>query len=432
MGRLALAALLVASVAGVATAGPTRKVAIDTEPPGATIYLDDVEKGPVCEETPCTFTSPLGTHTLIFRLDKYEPDFMEIDVTKGKRPQDIKKKLKSALGTIVVDTPKGALVRVNQEDSGKAPTRVAVSSAEGHHVVVTLNGKTLFDEFVEVATGDEYVVKTRAGGVSTAAASTSNEDDEDGEGDGPEIEKSAPSKPRAQFLTVALAVDVGFREFTYDTPETSNLRPESEAGQTMAGPAIEFFPGRLAGIKFLRGLSLFGRYQFNVLGQNVTGVGLTGPVKTAWESFEASLRQRWMIASETIGLEASVGYVDDAFRFGGADADVMLMPAAHYQSLRVGGKLLYDAGVIEPYLSGENRIVFSGGTLENRFTKADSSGLRGALGVVLEFKPFLWARVEGALMNYSWKFTSDTGDPYRAKGATDSVKLISILAAYTY
>jgi len=435
MGRLLLAAILLSTFGGIAFAGPTRKVSVDTEPPGASIYLDDVDKAPICQETPCTFSSPLGKHTVIARLDKYEPDFMEIDVTRNKKAQELKFKLKSALGTIVVDTPKGAAVRVDEEDAGKAPTRVAVSSAEGHHVRVSLNGKVLFDDFVDVATGDEFVVKGKGGGAATTVAAQTNTEEETEENTNKsseeKIEKKASGTSPSQFITIAAIVDIGFRNFSYEMPSDPDLmRPESEYGQTLVGPAVEFFPGRLAGIHVLRGLSLFGRAQFTAFSQNITGDGLSGATKTSWLTWEVSLRQLWRWQS--FGFEVGGGYVSDSFSFTGPPDELVLLPAAEYQSLRLGAKLLYDAGTVEPYIAAENRIVFTGGTIKERFTNARANGIRAAAGLNVKLWPRIWARLEGALMAYGWEFTPDTTKMYSAKSASDSVKLISILAAFTY
>src|SRR5690606_8805900 len=103
MGRLLLAGMLVIAAMGVADAGPTRKVLVESEPPGATVYLNDVDKGPVCEATPCTINAPIGTSTIILRLDKYEPEISLLEVPKGKRTLQQKYTLKGAVGTIVID-----------------------------------------------------------------------------------------------------------------------------------------------------------------------------------------------------------------------------------------------------------------------------------------------------------------------------------------
>ena len=433
MGRLAPAVIVVVAAAeGAASAAPSRSVHIESEPAGATVYLDDVDKGPVCDATPCTFGAPLGKHIVILRLDKYQPEFVEIDVTKGKRALDNSVKLKSALGTIVVDSPKGAAVRVDGVDAGKAPTRVPVSSAEGHSVVVTQNGKTLFEEFVEVPIGDEFNVKVKAAAPAATAAPpvADAKDGEEQEDQSDQVHHETKKAP-LQFISAALAVDVGFRNFAYVSPTTTNppLNPENEV-QTIVGPAIEFWPGRLLGVQILRGLSLFGRAQISPLGQSVTGKLITGSVKTSWISYEASLRERLTFGD--FGVEGSGGYVFDSFTFTGNPDDLMKLPDAAYSSVRFGLKVAYAPGPLEVYLAGENRIVVAGGEIQKRFTRAHADGLRGALGVVYTIEPWLWIRLEGVLMRYAWTFSPEPMDMYQAKGATDSVKYISALATFAY
>jgi hypothetical protein len=451
MGRLLLAGTLVCIAMGIAHAAPTRKVQIETEPPGAAVYLNDVDNGAACDSTPCTIDAPIGVQTIIIRLDKYEPEIKELDVPKGKRPLQQKYKLKGAIATIKVDMPKGAIVRVDEEEKGKAPVEVPISAGEGHHVSVTLNGKSVFDDFVEVATGDEYVVKPKAGaGGSTTTTTASNDtdnatvtDDKDNENDGSgggggggsgssEITGHS-SEPRSVYLTGGVAFDIGFRHFSYEQRMTNNLRSESEGGQVMLGPALELWPGRMAGVHVLRGLSLFARFQFPVAGQTVTqqmGNDLMGTVKTKWSSYEVSLRQRWVFGG--FGVEASGGFDDDRYSFDVTyGQDILLMPDTNYQSVRLGGKLAYMSGGVEPYISAENRIVLSGGPVGDRFATAKASGLKATAGLVLEVGKFS-ARAEGALINYSWDFTYDPSGTSKATGATDSIKLISMLVGYSY
>lgn len=447
MGRLLVAGTLVCCAMEIAHAGPTRKVQIETEPPGAAVYLNDVDNGAACDQTPCTIDAPVGVQTIIIRLDKYEPEIKELDVPKGKRPLQQKYKLKGAIATIKVDTPKGAIVRVDEEEKGKAPVEIPISASEGHHVSVTLNGKSVFDDFVEVATGDEYVVKPKAvaGGGSTTTASndtdtatvTDDKDNENGGGGGGGGGSSAitghTSEPRSAYVSGGVAFDIGFRHFTYDQAMTNNLREETEGGQVMIGPAVELWPGRMAGAHVLRGLSLFARVQFPVAGQTVTqqmGNDLMGTVKTKWSGYEISLRHRWVFGG--FGVEASGGFVDDRYTFDASvGQDILLMPDTNYQSVRLGGKLAYMSGGVQPYISAENRIVLSGGPVGDRFSTAKASGLKAAAGIVLEVGAFS-ARAEGALINYSWDFTYDPSGTSKASGATDSIKLISMLVGYSY
>jgi hypothetical protein len=426
---------------GIASAGPKRKVQIESEPPGATVYLNDVDLGAVCESTPCTIDAPIGSSTIILRLDKYEPEIRELDVPKGKRPLQQRYKLKGAIGMIRVDMPRGATLRINEEDKGKVPTSIEVAASEALHVVVVHNGKSVFDDIVEVATGDEYVVKPK-GAADAEEDDTTIVTDDDGEGGGGGGGSGggeggstgitgSTSTERGAYVTAAVAFDFGFRHFTYDQALTNNLREEIEGGQVMAGPAIELWPGRMAGIAPLRGLSLFGRFQFPISGQTVEGGDLMGTVKTKWSSFEASLRQRWVFGS--FGVEVGGGFVEDRFTFDvTVRQDLNLMPDTRYQSVRLGGKLVFDAGNLEPYIAAENRLVLSGGAVGERFDEASASGLRGSIGVTLKLGAFS-ARLAGTLMHYTWQFSYDNmNDVAQAQGATDSIRLISAGLGYSY
>jgi hypothetical protein len=436
MGRLVLACALVVSALGIARAAPKRKVQVETDPPGASVYLNDVDSGPVCEQTPCTFEAPIGTSTIIVRLDKYEPEIRELEIPKGKRPLQQKFKLKDAIGTIVVESPKGAFVRIDAEDKGRAPVRIDVSSADAHHVSVTHNGKTVFDDVIEVATGDEYDVKPKLASSDGGDTVTVTDDQTGGGGGGGsasgggEITGGTEATPRRAFITAAAAFDVGFRQFAYKMPQTDNLRRENEGGQVMGGPAIELWPGRLLGVGALRGLSLFARLQFPVAGQTVTGGGVMGNVETKWSSYEASLRQRWTFGG--LGVEVSGGFVQDGFQFVAERTDDFdKMPDSTYQSVRLGAKVAYASGSVEPYLTAENRIVLSGGIVGQRFDDAAASGVRGSAGIALELGA-ITARAEGTLMRYSWRFAYDNTDTSRADGATDTIELISLLVGYRY
>jgi len=439
MRRLLLAGAFVLGAMGHAHAGGTRKVKIDSEPSGASVYLGDVDSGVACEPTPCVINAPIGSATIIIRMDKYEPEIAELEVPKGKSPLQQKYKLKSAVGIIRVDNPKGATVRIDDEDKGKAPVEISSSASDPHHVVVSLNGKTVFDDIVEVNTGEELVVKPKMASTNVADTATVS-DDPEGEGGGgggsggagsASISGNSDGAPRMAYVTAAAAFDVGFRRFTYDNAMTNNLREETEGGQVMGGLAVEVWPGRMIGVKALRGMSAFVRLQFPVAGQTVQGGDLMGTVKTKWSSFEASLRQRWVFGQ--FGVEASGGYVQDRMTFDASvGQDINLMPDTNYQSVRLGAKAAYEADKIEPYLSVENRIVMSGGPVGERFDTAKASGLRGSLGVMLKLGA-ISARVEGTLMSYSWKFSYDgLNDTAQATGATDSVKLISALVGYSY
>src|SRR5690606_35390962 len=117
--------------------------------------------------------------TIILRLDKYEPEISLLEVPKGKRTMQQKYTLKGAVGTIVIDGPKGAIIRIDEVDRGRAPARVDVS-AEAHHVVIVMNRRSLYDDYVEVGTGEELVIEPKT--VAEVDDDPKIIDDDDGEG----------------------------------------------------------------------------------------------------------------------------------------------------------------------------------------------------------------------------------------------------------
>src|ERR1700761_523018 len=105
------ALLVLLLLGGVAEAG--RKVLVESDPPGATVYLNDKEAGPVCSATPCTIDVPAGGDAnVIVEASGYAPEFASVDLAK-KGKLAVKVTLKKAMGTIVVDQPKGATISVD-------------------------------------------------------------------------------------------------------------------------------------------------------------------------------------------------------------------------------------------------------------------------------------------------------------------------------
>lgn len=433
--RAVVATALVVIWVGTADAGSGRKVQVESDPPGATVYLNEKEAGPACAATPCAIDVAPGEQTIIIELANHQSKFEMVVVPKRGKVPGVKVKLDPAVGMIVVDGPAGASISVDDLDKGKAPAKIDASE-ESHHVVVTLNGKTLFDEFVEVTTGNETTVTPKqvagGGGGDGGGGGSGDGDNGGGDGGGTGITKpSGPTKKRDRFITASAAVDIGFRQFSYSGVETpQKLRDEKEGGQVLAGPLVEVWPGELLGIDPLRGVSLLARLQFGINSQDVTGNGIMDKTNTFWQSMEFSLRYRRKFA-EKFTAEAGVGYVRDQFQFEGNTQDVALVPDVDYQSVRLGirGSVVLDA--LEPYLQLENRVVTSGGRLATRFTKADASGYRFAAGINAR-RGSLLARVEGSLTNYSWDLTSDPGSDMRASGASDSIQQIQIAVGYQY
>lgn len=417
------AVLCLLLLGGVAAAGG-RKVVVESDPPGATVYLNDKEAGPVCPATPCTIDVPVnGDANIIVEASGYAPEFASVDLAK-KGKLSVKVSLKKAMGVIVVDAPKGAAITVDDTDEGKAPQRVEVE-AGGHHVVLTQNGKPVFDDFVDVDVGVDVPIEPKS----------SAPDPTDGEN---VLEQKAepPKKAHDPWVFGLLAIDVGFRKFTYSGTKpgmTSKLREEDESGEVLAGPALEIYPMAIAGLDVAKGLAIVFRYQYGLNSQKVAATGFVGDVTTFWQSLEFSAKYKWVFFDQ-LAVEAGLGYVRDTYRFNGMDNDILLVPDADYQALRIGVRAAYLADVggtkVEPYLVLEPRLVTDGGNLKSRFMGGSVTGLHGALGVLAHFGA-ITAKLEGAISSYSWDLTPG-GSDYQATGASDSIKYVAFGVGYTY
>jgi hypothetical protein len=430
MGRVLLAAALaILATAGTAVAGK-KKVQIVSTPPGASVYLGAVEDGELCK-TPCSIDVD-GDQLLIIDLKGHKPVVEQIAITKkDKAPFKRTYTLVAAVGKIIIEGPRGANVIIDDEDKGKAPLEIEIEAGT-HAVAMTLAGRNIYGQAVEVVAGDDVKVTGSTKNVASKPDDPPIEDQPTG--DKPAIrEKPDPSPPRTDsIIAVSVAVTVGFRDFSYDgaDPNNPNLTSENEVGQFIAGPVVEFWPGTLAGVKSLRGLAVLARFQQGLNSQPVKRKdGTPTQANTYWQAFEASLRQRWVIA-DTATFEVGAGYVKDAYTFSGDKGDIMLVPDVDYQSMRVGARGSLLLGSIEPYISADFRNVLSGGALEARFPQgATANGVRAAAGLNISFGS-VGVRVEGALTQYTWTFKND--GTAGANGAADSIKQISIVGGYAY
>lgn len=421
----ASALVLVAATAGDVAAAPTRKVEITTEPAGATVYLASKENGPACAATPCTIDAPIGDTPLIIELANHVSLVENLAVPKrDRKPLKVSFQLAAAVGTIKVDGPKGAKITIGDEDHGTAPTEIEVPAGQ-YIVVLTMRGKPIEQLPVDVEAGGEVAV---VGSARDIGGSTPSDHEPTG---GDAVTAKAHPTARPAIVTAWLAVDVGFRDFTYDNAQTTmTLSDEREPGVVLVGPAFELWLGNLFKVRSLRGLSLLGRLQFGVNKLTVTGGELMAPATTFWQSFEVSAKHRWLIGSSA-AIEVGAGFVRDRFQFNGDVDDVRLLPDADYKSIRIGARAALRLGAWEPYVAAENRIVLSGGAIESRFDTAGTSGLRGALGLAARLGK-VHARLEGALTRYRWTFGFETDDEFRADGGVDSIKLVALAIGYSY
>jgi hypothetical protein len=425
---LAVCSLLVR--AGIAAAdAKTSKVTIETEPPGAKVYFGLKEDGEICT-TPCTVDAPVGETAIIVEAENRRSIIENLVVRKRARPQRVTFKLEPAVGTLVVEGGAGATIKLDDLDRGKAPQRIENIEAGGHYLSLEKDGKSIYDEFIEIEAGREATISAPAAPVEAPAP------------DAAVLAATAPSassRRGAKSIAVSAAVDVGFRQFTYSLPDpamrTRFEQDEEELGQVLVGPILEIWPTTLLGLEVLPGLSLYGRFEYGVNPQAVPIHSNDGSVEmttltTAWQSLEISLHHRWTVANAGT-IEVGAGYADDRYQFKASNTgDLDLVPDAAYKAVRIGGRASLLFGPLEPYIAIEQRIVLQGGALEDRYSLGTSVyGVRGSLGAAARLGRFE-ARVEGGLTLYSWTFRPDTSDQTKAHGGDDIIENVTFALGY--
>jgi hypothetical protein len=350
---------------------------------------------------------------------------------KTARPIKVFYKLELANGTLIVDGSAGATIKIDDDDRGVAPLRIEGVAAGAHRVVLARNGGAIYDELIEIEPGRETTVSAPVEPARARNAVAS----ELAVQKPPGTEPGAPRK--TPVVAVTATMDVAFRQFTYDHNQTPmTQRDDHEAGQVLAGPIVEVWPTTLLDLGVLPGLSLYGRFEVGLNSQPVTmDAAMTGATRTslstAWQSLEISAHQRWRLGSAGT-IEVGAGYARDQYQFNGTPDQIAIVPDASYSAVRIGGRASLIFGAVEPYLATENRLVLSGGAMDQRYKLGASvNGVRGALGAALHLGRFE-VRLEGGLTLYSWTFRPDAMDPTRADGGRDFIQNVTFAVGYAY
>jgi hypothetical protein len=448
--RLAAAAAAAAGVAlsaGRADAQAKRSLRVETEPPGASVYVGSKEDGAVCT-TPCTFPAPVGDVILIVEVASHVPVVEQLTVRRRGPPQVARFKLVRAVGTVIVKGPPGATIRIGDVERGRAPARIEVDAGP-HTVTLTVGGRPVLQDLIEVEADQEVAVRGTDPALGRDAAPAIDAEDvvevqdESAIGAGPDQTTSvaaasaaragAATRRDAPLVAVSAQIDLGVRRFTYENNLSPGLlRRADEVGQVIAGPVLELWPAAIAGVRALRGLAIIGRIQFPLNQQRVEGDALKNRVTTFWQSLEVSARYRWRIGGAA-ALDASAGFVRDQHQFNTSNADdLQLLPDADYRAIRAGARAALIFGGVEPYAGAESRVVIAGGALDRRFSRGASvDGLRGSVGVTGRVGP-VGARLEASYTRYAWTFRYDSSDALKADGAVDAISLISAAVTYQY
>ncbi len=144
-----------------AWAGKSYKVAISTEPAGATVRIDDPDADPE-GQTPCELELAPGPYMVILSLDGYQQRIEEITVKKTRKKQKFDFEMQAipmAHLELVADgdAAEGASVRLDGKIAGQVPATIEV--AEGpHELVVVKEGYRRFEKWIEVSGGADQSV----------------------------------------------------------------------------------------------------------------------------------------------------------------------------------------------------------------------------------------------------------------------------------
>src|SRR5262245_39767440 len=135
-------------------AGGKYPVKVDSAPPGATVYIDRKELGPV-GVTPWTAKLAKGDYTIILELDGYQPAQKAIKVARTRKLQEqfipLIKKLDPPRIDVRADADKnifGATVWMDGQNQGSAP--VLLTTDSGRHLVeIKKDGFETFSTWVD-------------------------------------------------------------------------------------------------------------------------------------------------------------------------------------------------------------------------------------------------------------------------------------------
>ncbi len=138
-------------------------IRVETDPPGATVYIDRKDLGPR-GSTPRPLSLPPGSHKVIVELPGYEPaESPPVDMKIGSEIP-VSLKLTQIVGTVHVEgSPSGASVRIDRDESpivGHIPCDIAVPPGR-HTLIVSRDGFQSSDVPAEVVAKQTTTVRAR-------------------------------------------------------------------------------------------------------------------------------------------------------------------------------------------------------------------------------------------------------------------------------
>lgn len=405
-----------------------RTVRVETLPDGADVYLGDKESGSR-GTTPLDLQLPPGEHILILELAGHLPRFETLLVdADDDTTLTFTYELDPATAFIVIEAdegvavPEGTTVRIDGEDRGAPPVRVELE-AGAHQVEIVAPGKPPFEQWVDLQGGEEKLMAidgATLGGAEVAAVAT------------PATPKPSGRRAGTTWGTVRVGVQLGFRRFRYESPRTANLAPYDARGNGHGVVDVELHPWRpYVDSALLDRITILGGGGYSPVITASDDAGMM--VDAYWRSHHAGLRVRALDAAVAIDIDAEWMHTLYTFRDEN-NVPATQVPDVDYHMLRFGGRLVFRAGsMFEGWAGADNRIVITGGPLEDRFRSSNVDGVSARAGLAARFAgSHLEARVEGEYTRIGWTFESEPGDTYDADGATDTLSGVTFTVGGSY
>jgi hypothetical protein len=136
---------------GTAEVGKARtkySLRVETQPAGASLYVND-ELEPACM-SPCDIQVPPGSYSIRAKLAGYDDELTDVKV--GRAAAEVALTLTQTRGSVLIDTPVGAAVKVNGGAAGSAVPMV-LSLAPGLYRFTLESGSTTRDQFLMIKPG---------------------------------------------------------------------------------------------------------------------------------------------------------------------------------------------------------------------------------------------------------------------------------------
>ncbi|HTE54900.1 MAG TPA: PEGA domain-containing protein [Kofleriaceae bacterium] len=456
----ALTALGLAVLPARAEARPY-PVRIDSQPSGATVYLDSKEGEPL-GQTPYNGRLSAGPHTLIVELDGYVSQVQDINIRRGRHVQRIDVRLsKIDLASIEVVLGRaggrkveadGARILVDGRDVGAVPDTIQVPAGP-HQVEVVLEGYKTFETWVETAEGEKLKVTADLvplGGKPVRVAQAgagATADDVPGEGEGttpgsraprrvaaaednPLAGKSATTEPEGTafrekpdaaparvipFVTLGAGLELGGRRFRPNSEDVQGLRKYDAGGVLMVRLSAEVNPLAAMQSRLASGWGLYAAYARATPLDSTAELmdGTEVEVPTVWSELDLGARYRYRFRPDSyLGIEGGYGTHTFTFDFS-ADTEELAeeVPDVSYKFVRIGLEGRLGLGRISLLGTGGTRLVSSIGDLGDRFAKTDILALSGSLGMAVTVTSSIEARLVAHYDHYAHDYTPGDGAP---------------------